>query len=95
MAFVHISAIQRAAPSRTSARSRPSTTPPEDIDGLLAWAAGSNDNGLNVVSVWQSGRIRNVGLPSSSSRCSRRSDWLTVPANSEFTEYETGELYLR
>jgi hypothetical protein len=28
--------------------------PPQDIDGLLAWAAGSDENGLHVVSVWQS-----------------------------------------
>ena len=28
--------------------------PPQDIDGLLAWAAGSDEDGLNVVTVWQS-----------------------------------------
>ena len=28
--------------------------PPQDIDGLLAWAAGTDENGLNVVTVWQS-----------------------------------------
>ena len=28
--------------------------PPQDIDGLLTWAAGSDDDGLHVVSVWQS-----------------------------------------
>ena len=27
---------------------------PADIDGLLAWAAGSDENGLHVVTVWQS-----------------------------------------
>ena len=28
--------------------------PPQDIDGLLAWAAGTDENGLNVVTVWES-----------------------------------------
>ena len=28
--------------------------PPQDIDGLLAWAAGTDENGLHVVTVWQS-----------------------------------------
>jgi hypothetical protein len=26
--------------------------PPQEIDGLLAWAAGTDENGLNVVTVW-------------------------------------------
>src|SRR6202050_4336764 len=28
--------------------------PPQDIDGLLAWAAGTDEKGLNVVTIWQS-----------------------------------------
>ena len=28
--------------------------PPQDIDGLLAWAAGTDEDGLNVVTVWES-----------------------------------------
>ena len=28
--------------------------PPQDIDGLLAWAAGTDENGLHVVTVGQS-----------------------------------------
>src|SRR6202044_109343 len=27
--------------------------PPQDIDGLLAWAAGTDEDGLNVVTVWE------------------------------------------
>jgi hypothetical protein len=28
--------------------------PPQEIDGLLAWAAGEDDKGLHVVTVWES-----------------------------------------
>ena len=51
---ISTSPSRRARPSRTSAQSPPSTTHPQDIDGLLAWAAGSDENGLNVVTVWES-----------------------------------------
>jgi len=30
--------------------------PPQEIDGLLAWAAGTDENGLNVVTVWEGKR---------------------------------------
>jgi hypothetical protein len=65
---------------------------PADIDGLLAWAAGSDENGLHVVTVWQSR--------------AHQERWAAeqlFPAFQEFgmaedvlaTEYETGELYVR
>jgi heme-degrading monooxygenase HmoA len=70
--------------------------PPQDIDGLLAWAAGTDEDGLNVVTVWQSKAhqerwaaeqlfpaFQETGL----------SEHMT--ANSEFTEYDAGELYIR
>ena len=47
--------------------------PPQDIDGLLAWAAGTDENGLHVVTVWQSKAHRTGGAPSSSSPRSSRS----------------------
>src|SRR3984885_16357590 len=69
--------------------------PPQDIDGLLAWAAGTDEGGLNVVTVWQSKAhqerwaaeqlfpaFQETGL----------SEHMT--ANSEFTEYDAGELYI-
>jgi len=70
--------------------------PPQDIDGLLAWAAGSAENSLHVVTVWESKAqadrwsaeqlfpaFQAVGIAAD------------VAATSEFTEYETGELYIR
>jgi hypothetical protein len=70
--------------------------PPQDIDGLLAWAAGEDENGLNVVTIWQSQAhqerfaaeqlfpvFQEFGMAEA------------VMANSEFTTYEAGELYIR
>ena len=28
--------------------------PPQDIDGLLVWTAGTDENGLHVVTIWES-----------------------------------------
>ena len=47
--------------------------PPQDIDGLLAWAAGTDEKGLHVVTVWESKATRTGGPPSSSSPRSSRS----------------------
>ena len=70
--------------------------PPQDIDGLLAWVVGEDENGLNVVTIWQSQAyeerfaaeqllpvFQELGMAEQ------------VMANSEFTTYETGELYIR
>ena len=70
--------------------------PPQDIDGLLGWAAGSDENGLHVVTMWQSSAhadrfqaeqlfpaFQAVGMPAD------------VPVNTEFTVYEAGEFYVR
>ncbi len=70
--------------------------PPQDIDGLLAWAAGSDEIGLHVVSVWQSRahmeRWQAEQLFPAFQAAGMAAD---VPANTEFTEYEAGELYIR
>ena len=53
MAYVHIT----KAKGRTIEDFRAVSAkhnPPQDIDGLLAWAAGTDEDGLNVVTVWQS-----------------------------------------
>ena len=53
MTYVHVSTTR----GRTIDDFRAVTAkhnPPQDIDGLLTWAAGSDDDGLHVVSVWQS-----------------------------------------
>jgi heme-degrading monooxygenase HmoA len=69
---------------------------PADIDGLLAWAVGSDQDGLNVVTVWQSRahqeRWTAEQLFPAFQEFGMAED---VLASSEFTEYETGELYIR
>ena len=95
MAFVHSTKTKGATIEAFRAVSA-KHNPPQDIDGLLAWAAGEDENGLNVVTIWQSKAheerwaaeqlfpaFQELGLAEQ------------VMANSEFTTYETGELYLR
>ena len=70
--------------------------PPQDIDGLLAWAAGSDEVGLHVVTVWQSKAHQERWaaeqlFPAFQAAGHGR----RLPANTEFTEYEAGELYIR
>ena len=95
MAFVHIAKSK----GRTIEDFRTVSAkhnPPQDIDGLLAWAAGSDENGLHVVTMWQSRahleRWQAEQLFPAFQAVGMAAD---VPANSEFTEYETGELYVR
>ena len=49
---------------------------PADIDGLLAWAAGSDENGLHVVTVWQSRAHQERWAAEQLSPRSRSSAWL-------------------
>lgn len=67
---------------------------PQDIDGLLAWAAGTDENGLNVVTVWQS-RAHQERYAAEQLFPAFQETGISPPANTVNTEYETGELYLR
>ena len=69
--------------------------PPQDIDGLLAWAAGSDENGLHVVTVWQSRAHQERWAAEQLFPAFQELGLTDVATNSEFTEYETGELYIR
>ena len=70
--------------------------PPQDIDGLLAWAAGPDENGLNVVTVWQSKAHQERFAAEQLFPAFHEFGMAEkIMANSEFTEYETGELYIR
>ena len=94
MAFVHISATKgRTIEDFRTVSAKHNA--PQDIDGLLAWAAGSDDNGLNVVSVWQSRAHQERWVGEQLFPAFQALGLADVPANSEFTEYETGELYIR
>ena len=69
---------------------------PQDIDGLLAWAAGSDENGLHVVTMWESkayaDRFQAEELFPAFQAAGMPAD---IPASSEFSTFDTGELYLR
>jgi len=95
MAYIHISNSKgrtiedfRAVSAKHDA--------PQDIDGLLAWAAGSDGSGLQVVTVWQSqahkDRWQAEQLIPVFQEFGMAED---VLANTEFTEYEADEFYVR
>ena len=69
--------------------------PPQDIDGLLAWAVGTDENGLNVVTVWQSKAHQERWAAEQLFPVFQELGLADIPANTEFTEYEAGELYIR
>ena len=91
MTYVHIT----AAPGLTVDDFRKvnaKTNPPEDIDGLISWAA-SDASGLHVVAVWES-----------SAHADRYGAEQLFPAFQEFglapdmmemTTYDADEFYLR
>jgi hypothetical protein len=95
MAFVHSTKAKGVTIEQFRAVSA-KHNPPQDIDGLLAWAAGADENGLNVVSIWQSQayqeRFAAEQLFPAFQELGMAEE---VVANGEFTTYETGELYLR
>jgi hypothetical protein len=68
--------------------------PPQDIDGLLAWAAGTNDNGLNVVTVWQS-KAHQERYAAEQLFPAFQATGISPPESTVVIEYETGELYVR
>jgi len=94
MAFVHVTATKGSTIEDFRMVSAKHNAP-QDIDGLLAWAAGSDDNGLNVVTVWQSRAHQERWVAEQLFPAFEALGMADVPANSEFTEYETGEFYIR
>ena len=66
--------------------------PPQDIDGLLAWAAGSDEAGLHVVTMWQSKAYQERYAAEQLFPAFQALGMTDVP---DFTGYETGELYVR
>ena len=95
MAFVHSAKAKGVTLENFRAVSA-KHNPPQDIDGLLAWAAGEDENGLNVVTIWQSQahqeRWAAEHLFPAFAEFGMAEQMM---ANSEFTTYETGELYIR
>ena len=69
--------------------------PPQDIDGLLAWAAGTDDKGLNVVTVWESKAQMDRWAAGQLFPAFQSLGMTDVTSSSEFTEYDADEFYLR
>jgi heme-degrading monooxygenase HmoA len=69
--------------------------PPQDIDGLLAWAAGTDSSGLHVVTVWQSKAHQERWSAEQLFPAFQSLGMTDVTSNMEFTEYDADELYIR
>jgi heme-degrading monooxygenase HmoA len=69
--------------------------PPQDIDGLLAWAAGTDEDGLNVVTVWESKAHQERWAAEQLFPAFQALGLSGIVADSEFTEYAADELYIR
>ena len=69
--------------------------PPQDIDGLLAWAAGTDKNGLHVVTVWESKAHQDRWSAEQLFPAFQSLGMTDVTSNMEFTEYDADEFYIR
>jgi heme-degrading monooxygenase HmoA len=94
MAHIHISATRGKTIDAFRTVSAKHNAP-QDIDGLLAWAAGSDENGLHVVTVWQSKAHQDRWAAEQLLPAFQALGMADVVSNSEFTEYDADELYIR
>ena len=94
MAHIHISATPGVTIDGFRAVSA-KHNPPQDIDGLLAWAAGTDEDGLNVVTVWESKAHQERWAAEQLFPAFQALGLSGIPADSEFTEYDADELYIR
>ena len=69
--------------------------PPQDIDGLPAWAAGTDENGLHVVTIWQSKAHQDRWASEQLFPAFQSLGMTDVASNMEFTECDVDELYIR
>lgn len=69
--------------------------PPQDIDGLLAWAAGADEDGLQVVTVWESKAQMDRWSAEQLFPAFQALGMTNVTAQMRFTEYDADEFYLR
>ena len=88
MTYVHIS----AAPGYTVDdfnKVNAKTNPPQHIDGLITWAAGTEASGLHVVAVWKSqAHAAEQLFPAFE-------EFGLAPDMMEMTDYDADEFYLR
>ena len=93
MAFVHSTKTKGATIEAFRAVSA-KHNPPQDIDGLLAWAAGADADGLHVVTVWQSKAHQERWAAEQLFPAFQALGMTDVASNSQFTEYDADELYI-
>ena len=95
MAFVHSTKAKGVGIEQFRAVSA-KHNPPQDIDGLLAWAAGEDEDGLNVVTIWQSQAHQERFAAEQLFPAFQEFGMAErMMADSKFTTYEVGELYIR
>jgi heme-degrading monooxygenase HmoA len=94
MAYIHI-AKTKGQTIETFRMVSAKHNAPQDIDGLLAMAAGSDENGLNVVSIWESKAHQERWAAEQLFPAFQALGLNGVPDDTDFTEYESGELFIR
>jgi hypothetical protein len=73
----------------------PGRSPPQDIEGLLAWAAGTDENGLRVVTVWQSKANQQRREAEQLFPAFQALGMAGAASATEMTEYDADEFYAR
>jgi len=94
MAHIHIA----ASPGHTMDDFRAVSAkhnPPQDIDGLLALAAGADENGLHVVTVWQSKAHKDRFEAEQLFPAFQALGMTDTAPATEMTEYDADEFYVR
>ena len=95
MTYVHVSTTRGKTIDDFRAVSAKHDSPP-DIDGLLVWAAGADDDGLHVVTMWQSKAYADRFEAEQLFPAFQALGLMSVATDGmEFSTYETGELYIR
>ena len=92
MTYVHIT----AAPGLTVgdfSKVNAKTNPPQDIDGLISWAAGTDASGLHVVAVWES--QAHADRYAAEQLFPVFQEFGLAPDMMEMTTYDADEFYLR
>lgn len=94
MAHIHIAATPGATIEGFRAVAAKHNAP-QDIDGLLAWAAGADSSGLHVVTVWESKAHQDRWFAEQLFPAFQALGMTDVTSNTEFTEYDADEFYVR
>jgi heme-degrading monooxygenase HmoA len=94
MAHIHIAATPGATIEGFRAVAA-KHNPPQDIDGLLGWAAGTDSSGLHVVTVWESKAHQDRWSAEQLFPAFQALGMTDVTSNTEFTEYDADEFYIR